>query len=79
MENLLTRRRRRRHLEIEVNIQAGNYQYRSSYAFGVVVRDIGERRLEFYTEFRCASHEHSGLPWGAIFDKMSKFQEMHTF
>ena len=43
----------------------------------------GERsrkwRPGFYTEFRCASHEHSGLPWGAIFGKIIKFQEMHTF
>ena len=35
--------------------------------------DRGERsrKMEtgFYTEFRCASHEHSGLLWGAIFEK----------
>ena len=44
-----------------------------------MVRDIGEWRPGFYTEFRCASREHSGLAWGAIFEKMSKFQEMHNF
>ena len=43
------------------------------------MRDIGEWRPGFYTEFRCASREHSGLAWGAIFQKMFKFQEMHTF
>ena len=41
--------------------------------------DLGEWRPGFYTEFRCASREHSGLACGAIFDKMSKFQEMHNF
>ena len=38
--------------------------------FGVVVRDLGDWRPGFYTEFRCASHEHSGLAWGAIFRKV---------
>ena len=42
------------------------------------MRDIGEWRPGFYTEFRCASREHSGLAWGAIFEKMFKFQEMHA-
>ena len=42
---------------------------RFSYGFGVVVRDLGEWRPGFYSEFRCASHEHSGLLWGAMFEK----------
>ena len=36
-------------------------------------------RQGFYTEFRCGRREHSGLAWGAIFEKMSKFQEMSYF
>ena len=43
---------------------------RFSYGLGVLVRNLGEWRLGFYTEFRCASREHSGLPWGAIFRKV---------
>ena len=35
--------------------------------FEVVVRDLGEWRPGFYSEFRCASHEHSGLSWGVVF------------
>ena len=31
------------------------------------MKDLGEWRPGFYSEFRCASREHSGLPWGAIF------------
>ena len=56
----------------------GNFIWVFSYGFGVVVRHLGEWRPGFYREFRCASREHSGLAWGAIFEKMSKFQEMHT-
>ena len=48
----------------------GNYFWSFTYGFGVVARDLGEWRPGFYSEFRCASHEHSGLPWGAIFRKV---------
>ena len=37
--------------------------------FGVVVRDLGEWRPGFYSEFRYASREHSGLAWEVFFDK----------
>ena len=37
-----------------------------------MVRDLGKWRPGFYTEFRCASHEHSGLPWGIIFEENTK-------
>ena len=50
-----------------------------NYSFGLLVRDLGEWRPGFYTEFRCASREHSGLPWGAIFEKVIQNQEIHTF
>ena len=33
----------------------------------------------FFTECRCASREHSGLAWGAIFEKMYQNKEIHTF
>ena len=57
----------------------GSYVRRFPYGFGVVVRDLGEWRPGFYSEFRCASREHSGLPWGAIFEKVIQNQEIHTF
>ncbi len=44
-----------------------------------MVRDLGKWRPGFYTEFRCASREHSGLPWGAIFEKVTQNKEIHTF
>ena len=73
------RRRRRRHLETQADILPGNYNWRFSYGLGLLVRDLGEWRPGFYTEFRCASHEHSGLPWGAFFGKNAANQEIHTF
>ena len=42
-----------------------------------MLRDIGEWRPGFYTEFRCASREHSEMLWGAIFGKMPKIKK-HT-
>ena len=48
----------------------GNYFRSFTYGLGVVVRDLGEWRPGFYSEFRCASREHSGLAWGAIFRKV---------
>ena len=41
--------------------------------------DLGEWRPGFCKEFRCASREHSGLAWGAIFEKVIQNQETHTF
>ena len=43
-----------------------------------MVRDLGEWRPGFYSEFRYASREHGGLAWGAL-GKMTKLREMHTF
>ena len=53
-----------------LTFRPGNYTRRFSYGFGVVVRDLGEWRPGFYTEFRCASREHSGLACGAILRKV---------
>ena len=44
-----------------------------------MVRDLGKWRPGFYTEFRCASHEHSGLPWGAIFEKLFRIRKYTLF
>ena len=49
-----------------LTFRPGNYTRRFYYGFGVVVRDLGEWRPGFYSEFRYASREHSDLPWGAI-------------
>ena len=62
-----------------LTFRPGNYTRRFSYGFGVVVRDLGEWRPGFHSEFRYASREHSGLAWGAFPGKMTKFQEMITF
>ena len=56
--------------KFRLTFRQGNYFRSFTYGFGVVVRDLGEWRPGFYTEFRCASREHSGLAWGAIFRKV---------
>ncbi len=73
------RRRRRRHLEIQVDIQARELLLKVFLRFWVVVRDIGEWRPGFYSEFRCGRREHSGLAWEAFPGKMTQFSEMTTF
>ena len=65
--------------KLRSTFRPANYYWRFCYGFGLLVRDLGEWRPGFYTEFRCASREHSGLACRAIFEKMSKLQEMHTF
>ena len=57
----------------------GNYIWSFSYTFGLQMRHIWTLRPGFYTEFRYKSREHSGLAWGAIFGKVTKYKEMHTF
>ena len=56
--------------KLRLTFRPGNYIWRFSYGFGVVVRDIGEWRPGFYSEFRCRYREHSGLAQGAIFRKV---------
>ena len=73
------RRRRRCHLETQVDIQAKKLYLEVSYGFGLLAVDLGEWRPGLYIEFRCASREHSGLPWGAIFKKVIQNEEIHTF
>ena len=53
--------------KLTLTFRTGNYTRRFACGFGVVVKDLGEWIPGFYTEFRYASREHSGLPWGAIF------------
>ena len=67
--------------KFRLTFRPGNYTRRFPYGFGVVVRDLGEWRPGFYSEFRCASCEHSGLPWGAIFRKvlvLTQIQDSHV-
>ena len=67
--------------KFRLTFRPGNYIWSFSYGFGVLVRDLGEWRPGFYTEFRYKSYEHSGLAWGAIFKKCmfwSYFQDYHV-
>ena len=67
--------------KLRLTFRPGNYIWRFSYGFGLLVRDLGKWRPGFYTEFRYRSHEHSGLAWGAIFKKYvfwSYFQNYHV-
>ena len=78
MGELLGRRRcRHRHLELQVNIQARKLVLKVFLRFG----GCGQKylRMEVYTEFLRGHLEHSGLASGAIFSKITKFQEMFTF
>ena len=65
--------------KFRLTFRQGNYFRKFTYGFGVVVRDLGEWRPGFYSEFRRGRREPSGLAWGAFPGKMTKFQEMHTF
>ena len=65
--------------KLRSTFRPGNYIRWFSYGFGPLVRDLGEWRPGFCTEFRCASHEHSGLAWEAIFEKATQNEETHTF
>ena len=62
-----------------IDIQARKPYLDFSYGFGVQMEDIRTLRPGFYTEFRYKSREHSGLAWGAIFGKVTKYKEMHIF
>ena len=69
------------HYGVRLTFWPRNYIWSFSYGFGVVVRDLGEWRPGFYSEFRYKSYEHSGLAWGAIFKKClfwSYFQDYHV-
>ena len=65
--------------KLRLTFRPGNYIWRFSDGFGVVVRDLGEWRPGFYTEFRRASREHCGLAWGAIFEKVIQSKENTHF
>ena len=65
--------------KLRSTFRPGSYIWSFTYGFGVVVRDTREWRPGFYTEFRCASRDHDGLAWGAIFEKVIQNQEIHTF
>ena len=56
--------------KFRLTFRPGNYIWSFSYGFGVLVRDLGEWRPGFYSEFRYKSREHSGLAWGAILRKV---------
>ena len=56
--------------KVQVDIQARELFSEFYLWFWVVVRDLGEWRPGFYSEFRYKSREHSGLAWGAIFEKV---------
>ena len=65
--------------KLRLTFRPGNYIWRFSYGFELLVKDLGEWGPGFYTEFRRASREHSGLAWGAIFEKVIQIEGMHTF
>ena len=73
------RRHRRRHLEIQVDIQARKLYFKVSQWLGGLVKDIREWRMEFYTEFRGAAHEHIFWPWEPIWGKSLKMKEYTLF
>ena len=43
------------------------------------MRHLGTLIPRFCTEFRYESNGQSGLAWGAIFEKVTKYKEIHTF
>ena len=51
----------------------GNYIWSLSLWNWALVEALETLRPGFYTEFRYLSYAQSGLAWGAILEKMSKF------
>ena len=64
------RRRRRRHLEVQIDILAGELYLEFSNWSLTHMRDIRILRPGFYTEFRAESISQSDLAWAAILEKM---------
>ena len=64
------RRRRRRHLEVQVDILAGELYLEFSNWILTHMRALGILIPGFYTEFRAGSIQQSDLAWGAILEKM---------
>ena len=58
---------------------SGSYIWSFPYTFGLQMRHIWTLRPGSYTEFRYTSLEHSGLSWGAIFGKVTKYTENTNF
>ena len=72
-------RRRRRHLEIQVDIQARELYLE----FVPMDLDSDETSRDMDTavlhKISVESNGESGLVWGAIFEKVAKYKEIHTF
>ena len=64
------RRSRRRHLEVQFDIQARKLYLEFSNWISTHMRDIWTLKPGFYTEFRAGSIWQSGLARGAILEKM---------
>ena len=69
MAELLGRRRRRRHLEAQVDILAGKLYLEFSNWNFTHMRALGILMPGFSTEFQAGSIYHSDLAWGAILEK----------
>ena len=57
----------------------GNYIWSLSLWIWTQMRHLGTLIPRFCTEFRYESNGQSGLAWGAIFEKVTKYEEIHTF
>ena len=57
----------------------GNYIWSLSLWIWTQMRHLGTLIPRFCTEFRYESNGQSGLAWGAIFEKVTKYKEIHTF
>ena len=75
----MRRRRTRSQWKFRSTFMPGNYIWSLSRWIWTQMRHLGTLIPRFCTEFRYLSYGQSGLAWGAIFEKVYKYQETPSF
>ena len=65
--------------KFRLTFRPGNYIWSLSLWIWTQMRHLGTLIPRFCTEFRYLSYGQSGLAWGAIFEKVPKYQETLSF
>ena len=65
--------------KLSLTFWPGNYIWSLSLWTWTQMRHLGTWIPRFCTEFRYKSDGQSGLAWGVIFEKVTRYWEMHTF
>ena len=65
--------------KFRLTFRLGNYIWSLSLWIWTQMRHLGTLIPRFCTEFRYLSYGQSALAWGAIFEKVPKYQETQSF